>query len=162
MAELIRRVLDREGGVADVGDGKGVTRWGQTDGWLGQFNLPAPTNATEAAENYAAWMAATRLDRLIGPVVDDLADVVIDCAVHSGHAAAIRLLQSALGVTKDGVLGPATLTALAAQERRLIARRVLAARLDLLGGLIATDPGRHARYARGWLRRIGDQVVRLA
>jgi len=160
--ELIARVIRREGGVADVGDGKGITRWGQTPGWLTQFNLPIPTNQAEAADNYAAWLRQTQLDQVIGPVADDLADIVIDFAVHAGHGAAVRMLQAAVGVRQDGVVGPVTLAALAAVERQTVARRVLAGRLEQIGGLITDDPAKYARYARGWCRRVGDQVRRLA
>ncbi len=159
--ELIRRVLQREGGVADVGDGKGITRWGQTPGWLKQFNLPIPTNPTEASENYVAWLQVTRLDQLIGDVADDLADIVIDFAVHAGHVTAIRMLQASLGVAVDGVIGPAT-EAAAKQDRKAICRRVLRGRLDQMGSLIASQPDKYARFARGWLARIGEQIQRLA
>ena len=159
--ELIRRILVREGGVADVGDGKGLTRFGQTPGWLTQFNLPIPTNPTEAADNYARWMQATKLDHLIGDMADDLADIVLDFAVHAGHISAIRMLQSSLGVATDGVIGPSTDAALIQQNRSAIAKRVLAGRLDQLGALISQQPDKYARYARGWLRRIGEQVQRL-
>lgn len=159
--EIVLRVLQREGGVADVGDGKGITRWGQTPGWLKQFNLPIPTNPTEAALNYASWLQQTRLDRLIGDTADDLADIVIDFAVHAGHVTAIRMLQSSLGVTVDGVLGPAT-EAASKQDRRAVARRVIAGRMDQMGGLISSQPDKYARFAKGWLRRVGEQVQRLA
>lgn len=154
--------MEREGGVADVGDGKGLTRYGQTPGWLTQFDFRPPTNPTEAAENYARWLQLTKLDRLIGVVVDDLADIVIDWAVHAGHVSAIRHLQSVLGVPVDGVIGDNTLGALARMDRRVVARRVLANRIEQMGGLIADRPERHAKYARGWFRRVGDQVRRLA
>lgn len=160
--ELIAAILTREGGVADVGDGKGVTRWGQTPGWLVQFNLPIPTNLTEAAENYRAWLGTTKLDRVIGDVADPLADAVIDWAVHAGHVSAIRGLQAALGVPVDGVMGDNTLGAVARMDRGVAARRVLASRLEQMGGLISSRPERHARYAKGWLNRIGEQIRRLA
>ncbi len=160
--ELIRRVLQREGGVAQVPGESFITRYGQTPGWLTQFNLPKPTNPTEAAENYAAWLAITRLDRVIGEVADDMADIVIDFAVHAGHVTAIRMLQAALGVTVDGVLGRMTENALLTQDRKRMARHVLAGRLEQLGGLISHQPDKHARYALGWLRRLGEQVRRLA
>lgn len=160
--EVIRRVLEHEGGVADVGDGKGITRYGQTPSWLSTFNLPAPTNPTEAAENYAAWLAITRLDRVIGDQADDLALVVIDFAVHAGHVTAIRMLQASLGVTVDGVLGKQTEAALASMDRERAARHVLAGRLEQLGGLISQRPDKNARYALGWLRRIGEQIRQLA
>ncbi len=160
--ELIARVIEREGGVADVGDGKGVTRWGQTPGWLTQFNLSIPTSVIEAADNYEAWLRFTKLDSLIEAQPDDLADVVIDFAVHSGHVTAIRMLQASLGVAKDGVIGRDTLTALRVFDRRQVARRVLAGRLEQIGGLITDQPDKYSKFARGWLRRVGDQVKALA
>jgi lysozyme family protein len=160
--EIIATVLANEGGIADVGDGKGLTRFGQTPGWLSQFNLPIPANITEAADNYADWLRLTKLDALIGGQPDDLATIVIDFAVHSGHVTAIRMLQSAIGAQVDGVIGRSTLAALANADRKTVARRVLAGRMEQIGGLIADHPERYARFARGWLRRLGDQVRRLA
>jgi lysozyme family protein len=158
--EIIRRILLREGGVADVGDGKGITRYGQTPGWLSQFGLPIPTNTTEAAENYAAWLRVTRLDRLIGPEADPLADAVIDLAVHSGHVTAIKALQTSVDVRADGVMGPVTLAAI--EDRHRAAVRVIAWRIEQQGGLITRDSVRYARYALGWARRNAEHVRGLA
>jgi lysozyme family protein len=158
--EIIGRILLREGGVADVGDGKGITRYGQTPGWLAQFGLPAPANHAEAADNYAAWLRLTRLDRLIGPQADALADAVIDLAVHSGHVTAIKALQVSVDVRADGVIGPMTLAAI--QDRPRAAVRVIAWRIEQQGGLIARDPVRYARYALGWARRNAEHVRGLA
>jgi lysozyme family protein len=161
--EIIARILQREGGVADVGDGKGVTRYGQTPGWLSQFNLPIPTNETEAAENYAAWMRLTKLDQLLSDRTDTLADAVIDLAVHSGHVVAIKALQGALGVTADGVIGPVTLKAVRIDEdRRRAAAGVIAWRVIQQGNLIAQNPGKYARYAHGWARRNAEHIRGLA
>lgn len=160
--ELIRRVLAREGGVADVGDGKGVTRWGQTPGWLAQFGLPVPATSVDAAANYATWLTVTRLDQLIRPRPDALADVVIDLAVHSGHVTAITALQRAIKVRADGVLGPITLAAVATDEdRAYAAAAVIAWRMEQHGGLIAKAPDQYGRYALGWARRLAEQVRRL-
>lgn len=160
--EIIRRILDREGGIADVGDGKGVTRWGQTPGWLTQFGLPTPTTAAEAAANYVAWLHTTRLDQLILPRPDALADVVIDLSVHSGHVAGIIALQRAVQVKADGVLGPRTLEAVSVDHDRVVAAAaVVAWRLEQQGALIAKTPERYARYALGWARRNAEHVRRL-
>jgi hypothetical protein len=74
---LIERLLDREGGVADVGDGKGITRFGQTPEWLEQFGLPAPTTRAEAAVNYKRWLDLVKLTVVVLPG-DDLADILLD------------------------------------------------------------------------------------
>lgn len=158
--ELIRRVLENEGGVADVGDGKGITRWGQTPGWLAQFDLRTPTNATEAAENYGAWLSLTGLARVIGETADPLAEAVIDFAVHAGHGAAIRALQQALRVKSDGVLGPQTLGVLAQADRRQIAARVIASRYVFLASITVNKPS-NLRYLVGWMHRMATQVERL-
>lgn len=161
--EIIVRILRREGGVADVGDGKGITRFGQTPGWLAQFNLPIPTNETEAAENYAEWMRLTKLDQLLSDRADTLADAVIDLAVHSGHVVAIRALQGALGVTVDGVIGPQTLKGVRIDEdRRRAAAGVIAWRVIQQGNLIAQHPAKYSRFAHGWARRTAEHIRGLA
>lgn len=158
--EIIARVLEREGGVKDVGDGKGLTRYGQTPGWLQQFNLRPPSNASEAADNYATWLSDTRLDRVIGDAADTLADAVIDWAVHSGHVTPVKALQVALGVTADGAIGPGTLAALATQDRRALAAHVIAARAELLGRLVAGQHG-NVRFIKGWMNRLGEHIRAL-
>lgn len=172
--EIIARILTREGDVADVGDGKGITRYGQTPGWLSQFNFRAPTNATEAAENYAEWMRITKLDQIIADQPDALADSVIDLAVHSGHVLAIMALQRAVHVTADGVIGPVTIGAVAIDEdRRRAAIGVIAWRMEQQGAIIARDwqlakqgklKGRdeNAKNALGWARRNAEHIRGLA
>lgn len=160
---LIARVLEREGGVAQVSGESWVTRWGQTPQWLETFRLPTPKDSAEAAANYAAWLRVTRLDRVIGDVADVLADVVIDFAVHSGHVTAIRTLQQAVKVGIDGVIGPKTLEAIRIDsDRRAAAAFIVAARSVLQGGLIADQPQRFARVARGWARRQAEFIRALA
>ena len=157
---LIARVLTREGGVADVGDGKGITRWGQTPGWLDQFGLPTPTTKAEAEANYRTWLVRTGLMGLCDHA-DSLADATIDYAIHSGHRVAIRSLQSALGVAMDGIYGPETQAAVDVCERRWMAQRILGQRVRLLGRLITDLPAR-SKWAAGWLNRLGDQIETLA
>jgi lysozyme family protein len=157
---LIARVIVREGGVGDANDGKGITRWGQTSDWLDDFGLPVPQNATDAARNYRLWLDKTGLiDVCAEP--DALADAVIDFAVNSGHVQAVKVLQRALRVTSDGVLGPKTTAALAACDRAVMAKRVLAGRIQFLGEIITAKPQKHARQAKGWMRRLAAQIEDL-
>lgn len=157
--DVIARVLEREGGVADVGDGKGVTYYGQTRGWLAEFDLPVPANQMEAYENYQSWMRKTRLDALFD--FGSIADVVVDFAVHSGHRTAIKSLQRAVGVEADGVIGPVTLNQLRLSESDdclgVVVYHVLADRIALLGQLI-TDKPANAKFAKGWMQRVAEQV----
>jgi lysozyme family protein len=157
---LIQRVIVREGGVADVGDGKGVTRWGQTPAWLAQYDLPVPQNTVDAATNYAKWVTLVGLLPIVSPG-DSLADVVLDMAVMSGVSKAVKTLQAALGVVVDGAIGPQTLSALSMAGRGKIAREVIASDIEYEGSLITLDPSR-ARFAKGWASRIAGHVRRLA
>lgn len=160
--ELLAKVLQREGGVADIGDGKGVTRWGQTPGWLAQFNLPIPDSPEAAVSNYAEWLRLTGLDAVISDEADPAADFIIDFAVHSGHTPAVQLLQRALGVTADGVIGPETRAALATANRRWLALSVIAGEMRYQGGLITGNPAKYARWAKGWANRNAEKLLQLA
>jgi lysozyme family protein len=157
----IDRILEAEGGVADVGDGKGLTRFGQTPQWLDDNGFIPPSNAADAAINYETWMQRTGLvdiciaDRIVGYLVTD-------CAAHSGLYRAIVILQKALGVRADGVMGPrsqAAFRAVAGQPS--LARSVYAERLRFVGELLWSEKADRRRWARGWLNRLADQVMDL-
>lgn len=158
---IIAEVIRREGGVADIGDGKGITRWGQTPGWLAQFNLPIPDSQAAAASNYADWLRLTGLDAVIGDEADPAADFVIDFAVHSGHQPAIKLLQHEIGVMADGVMGPKTRAALATVDRRWLAFAVIAGEMKYQGALITNNPAAYARWAKGWANRNAAKLLTL-
>lgn len=157
---IIDTVFGFEGGVADVGDGKGVTRWGQTPAWLKRWGLPIPTTRDEARSNYLRWLELSRLVALCahdGP----LALIVIDWCVHSGETIPIRAMQHALGVTADGIIGPKTIAALEAADRNAIARKVLARRVAHGTKLVSDYPQDYQRYVEGWGNRWAELIERL-
>lgn len=157
---VISRIQEREGGVADLGDGKGLTRWGQTEGWLQQHNLPIPKTAEEAATNWARWLARKRIAEVIYWDVT-VGDLVADFAVHSGEGEGIAALQRAIGVADDGVIGPITLSALRRTNPESVAKRILADRTRFLGRLLASTTTDRRKFARGWMNRIADQIEAL-
>jgi lysozyme family protein len=75
--------------------------------------------------------------------------VAFDTAVNTGTRRAIIFLQQAAGQPADGVLGPATLTALNTGNAVLLAREALVRRLNFSTGL----PG-WSVFGLGWSRRI--------
>lgn len=151
---------NREGGVKDVGDGKGITRWGQTPGWLAQYVLPVPRSADEAIGNYEAWIAVVGLGDVLASG-DNLADILLDIAVMSSAPKAIKALQVALGIQVDGVYGGQTKAALeAAASREVIAHLVIAWDMEYQGSIITLNPQR-AEYAKGWAARMAGHVRRL-
>ena len=159
LEEIADRIVLREGGVADVGDGKGVTRWGQTAAWLDQYHLPDPHSALDARQNYLAVWALTKLAG-IAAVDDLLADVVLDYAVNAGERISIRTLQIVLGVTPDSIWGPATQAAVDGCDRHSIAAKLLAEQVAHYGAIITANPSR-APFAHGWMNRKAEQIARL-
>ena len=157
---IIERVLEHEGGIADVGDGQGLTRFGQTPAWLERWGYLPPVGPAEAMANYADWMRKLSLDAVADLDVE-VGFLVTDWAVHAGHHAAIKGLQRALGVVTDGLIGPKTLAALEDAPRRPLTRQVLAYRLREMGTILASSQPDRRKFARGWLNRMADQIERL-
>lgn len=88
-----------------------------------------------------------------------LALIVFDAAVNNGVGQAARWLQSALGVTADGVIGPATRAALEKANAETVLSDMHAARIHFMAGLPTW-----ARFGRGWSRRLARlpyQAARL-
>ena len=79
-----------------------------------------------------------------------LAVVVFDAAVNQGPHAAIRMLQQAVGVNDDGILGPKTLAAASAAGSMVLAE--LVARRMVAYGL---NP-KFTRFGLGWSRRLAE------
>lgn len=79
---------------------------------------------------------------------------VFDVAVNMGLKRAIRLLQQALRVVADGVLGPKTLAALLAADPAQVRLLFLAFRL-----LFYTDLATFTTFGKGWVRRVANNVL---
>jgi lysozyme family protein len=75
--------------------------------------------------------------------------VVFDTAVNSGPDRAARILQEALGVYVDGVIGPKTLMALKRCNPLLLLLDYLWYREDFLRGLSTWKT-----FGRGWTKRL--------
>lgn len=89
-------------------------------------------------------------DSLPGP----LRAPVFDIAVNSGPTMAIRLLQRAVGVKEDGVLGSVTIGAVNRMEPTRILARLQGHRLARLAELPSWPA-----FGRGWARRIADYLL---
>lgn len=162
-AACLEEVFRHEGGYVDhPRDPGGATNLGVTRrvlaGWRGVspwFRLPkaAVKNLTkaEAAAIYRdLYWRACRGDDL--PPGIDLA--LLDFAVNSGPARAIKSLQAEVGAKADGIVGPLTLNALSLR----IGKAGVAAVIDGLCGRRLNFLQRLAIYAtfgRGWSRRVG-------
>jgi lysozyme family protein len=153
-SHCVNVVLAIEGGyVDDPQDPGGATNHGITLATLSAFRGGAVTKdevralgAGEAKTIYRQkyWNAVRAGDL---PAGLDLA--VFDCAVNSGPKRAGLLLQQALGVTQDGIIGPITLQAASACPVPETIARYDGLRLAFLTRL-STFP----TFGKGWRKRV--------
>lgn len=149
-------VLRHEGGWSDHPlDPGGATHRGITRATLARVRgrpvskaeLMALTDAETAVIYRRLYWNAVAGDAL--PAGVDLA--VFDCAVNSGPRRAALLLQQALGVSADGIVGRATLAAAERVAPAALIRDLQARRLAFLRRLPT-----FAVFGRGWSRRVAE------
>ena len=150
MAELFETAVDfilsvEAGLVNDPSDPGGLTKFGISQRAYPDVNIRDLTlDGAKTLYRKDYWNRCS-CDKL----PPGIAFVAFDCAVNQGVAASIRMLQRSLNVAQDGVIGPATLAAAAAQTpaaliSEMIARRCVA---YALSPLVAHD-------GLGWFRRL--------
>lgn len=85
---------------------------------------------------------------------DLLALQMFDMAVNAGSGVSIKIVQSIIGVTKDGILGPDTTKKIATyySPDRLV-NLYMDARIDFYKGLAKSKPQFNA-YLRSWTDRV--------
>jgi hypothetical protein len=116
------------------------------------FNIKALTlNQAKAIYRRDYWTAAG-CDRAPEAVRFDL----LDMAVNSGVGLAIRTLQRAVGVADDGMIGPATLSALDQCDPKGLLARFNGARLQMMTDLVTWPT-----FGKGWARRIAANLMRV-
>jgi lysozyme family protein len=139
-------VLRWEGGYVDHPDDPGgETNFGISKRAHPTVDIKALTWDLAADIYKRHYWEAARCDEL-PPAV---ALVVFDSAVNQGVKQAIRFLQRALGVTADGVLGPATLAAIQGPRREELVRDICVER-QLHYASLKTWP----TFGRGWTKRL--------
>lgn len=160
VAEVIALVLEHEGGVADLGDGKGVTRFGQTKAWLDDWGFTSPRSRDDAAQNYEQWLLMTRIDAVCERDVM-VGYMLADWAVHSGEGVAVKALQTIVRAKVDGVIGPKTLKAIEDANVRMLAHELLAKRVQFIGLLLGSQTVDRRLWAKGWCNRLAALVEDL-
>jgi lysozyme family protein len=147
-------ILQSEGGFVDNPDDPGgATNLGITigtlSGWLGRpatvADVQALTPQTVAPIYQANYWDKTACDSW-GAGVDLM---VFDEAVNQGPGRAILTLQTALGVTADGAVGPATQAAAQMENAADIITKMSAIREAFYRGLPT-----FAEFGTGWMNRL--------
>ncbi|MBX3537397.1 MAG: glycoside hydrolase family 108 protein [Chelatococcus sp.] len=152
--KAVDHVLASEGGYVDhPQDPGGATNLGITRATLGRFRGREVSKAEVRALGLTEATAIYRQDYWRAVQADALPSgvdfVVFDCAVNSGPRRAILILQEALGVSRDGLIGPVTLRAAGTTEPTALIERYSALRLAFLGRLPTASV-----FGNGWRKRI--------
>lgn len=74
-----------------------------------------------------------------------------DFAINAGPGRSKKVLQTALGVTADGAIGPGTLAAIEAADGEELLKKFSEAKESFYRSLPTFDT-----YGKGWLKRIAD------
>lgn len=146
--EAFRIVVGHEGGyVNDPKDPGGETKFGISKRAHPRLDIASLT-LEQAKEIYRRDYWDKAACHLMDP---GLALICFDAAVNNGVGQAARWLQSALGVTVDGVIGPATRAALEKANAEKVLTDVHAARIHMMAALPTWQ-----RFGRGWSRRLAS------
>jgi len=153
-------MLKSEGGYVDhPADPGGRTNLGVTqatwENWVGRASDEAEMRSLtpEKVEPLykKKYFDAVRGDEL--PVGLDY--LMFDFAVNAGPGRAIKVMQSAVGVTPDGGFGPMTLAAVQAIDPVELIDKFSQAKEDFYRSL-----GTFATFGKGWLNRVADVKVK--
>jgi lysozyme family protein len=152
-AQALKQVLKYEGGYVDhPKDPGGPTNKGITqavyDAWRKSYNQPTQSvryiNDLEVGGIYRQYY----WDRISGDDLPSGVDfAVFDYAVNSGVSRAAKTLQAVVGVTQDGVIGPATIQA----TKTYVAMSITNRRLAFMQSLSIWST-----FGKGWSARIAD------
>ena len=138
-------VLEREGGYSDdPRDRGGETNFGIDKESHPDVDIKALTRDGAIAIYRTSYWQAAKCDQLPA----GLAVMHFDAAVNQGAGAAAHMLQQAIGVKADGVIGPATLAA-AAKAGPGALTEYAALRGHRYSETVGED-----RYGLGWMRRL--------
>ena len=158
--ECLARVLKHEGGyVNDPLDNGGRTNLGVTqrvwEEWVGhpvsEADMKALTPEKVAPMYKMKYWNAAYCEKL----PKGLDYVVFDAAIMSGTGRSTKMLQQAIGVVADGVIGPRTMAAINDADPKDLVTKFSDARADFYQGIVARKPDQ-ARFIRGWLNRTED------
>lgn len=159
--DALRFVLAREGGyVNDPDDPGGPTNHGVTqkvyDAYRKDHGLPLRTVRDIAPDEVAHLYDSRYWDPVLGDELlaldGNVALQVFDMAVNAGVGRATKLLQRALHVEEDGVLGPATMRALRGADLVVLRDSYWAEREIFYRSLAAQKPVL-GKFLKGWLKR---------
>lgn len=161
--KAVKLILAHEGGFTDnpkddgnwTGGAEGVGELKGTNFGISAKQYPALDIRTLTVDQAIAIYHRDYWLRVRGDELPPaLAVLVFDMAVNGGAETSIKLLQKALGVAEDGVLGPMTLNKSRATDPSLAARRFTVARIQRYAGM-----KRWPEFGRVWTDRSIESLL---
>ena len=171
---IIDDIIRREGSAytEHSSDRGGPTKYGITqraweDYWLREWedwrqqyiegNFELPGEVRDITEQHArAFYRHEHVTPFLWITHHGLRNLAIDSSVNHGRRRTIRWLQSAAGVTVDGIVGPITTQAVNARPNTCY-KRLLVNRLVCYASIVASDE-KQAVFLRGWINRVCEFV----
>lgn len=146
------RTLGHEGGyVNDPRDPGGETKYGISKRAYPAEDIAALTIERAKALYHRDYWRKVRGDEM----PEEVALLLFDAAVNHGVKPAIKMMQRAVGVTADGVIGPRTLQAAHLIEPARFVARFCGDRL-----MFYTNLSTWPTFGRGWARRVAHDLRR--
>jgi lysozyme family protein len=168
--DIIEDIIDREGGyVNHPSDKGGPTNYGITKFVLAAWRGKRPEDLTERDMMLLSPGEASDIYREmyihrpgLGRIPDDkLRSFLVDTGVNHGPKRAIKMLQRALKIPDDGVIGPKTMLALFSAEPTKLFADVVAERAVAYGKILTADPSQSV-FAHGWMNRLAGFIRQTA
>ncbi|VEI74745.1 Predicted lysozyme (DUF847) [Mannheimia haemolytica] len=148
------RLLGHEGGYTnDKNDKGGETNWGVTihtaraNGYTG--SMRAMTREQAKQIYLKAFWQRYNCEKF----APEIAFQFFDAAVNHGFGNAARMLQRAVGVADDGVIGKITLAAIERHSVADVGTLFIAERVEFF-----TKLDDFSRYGKGWIRRMANNL----
>jgi lysozyme family protein len=165
--EMIDGIIEREGGYVDhSADRGGATNMGVTQSILAAYrghpvskdDVKNLTKQEVRQIYYDKYWVKSGFGQLnLATLVEEL---LLDSAVHHGVAGATKLLQKAVAVKADGVIGPVTRTVVNSMPSDKLAAALCAERVAKFGRIITNDHSQ-AVFAAGWMNRMRHFITSI-
>ena len=152
--QIFNRLIGHEGGyVNDPRDPGGETNWGITKRTAQANGYQGSTRAMTREQAYKIYYSAFWLRYQCDKMPDAVAFQFFDAAVNHGLGNASRMLQRAVNVADDGIIGNMTIAAIKKMAISDVIMRLNAERLEFYCKL-----NTFATFGKGWVRRVAGNL----
>lgn len=152
--QIFNRLIGHEGGyVNDPRDPGGETNWGITKRTAQANGYQGSMRAMTREQAYKIYYSAFWLRYQCDKMPDAVAFQFFDAAVNHGLGNASRMLQRAVNVADDGIIGNMTIAAIKKMAISDVIMRLNAEHLEFYCKLST-----FATFGKGWVRRVAGNL----